>query len=95
MDDLCDNCAGVHRDHGRTDILCPREISHIRRSWVDHQRYTAILVRSSMLLTVYMPHSGHDDEDYIATLEAVRSIMNEGKKMEAVDVYIRETLTSS
>ena len=41
-----------------------------------------------MLLSVYTPQSRHDEEDYIETLEAVRRIMNEGKMMEAADVYI-------
>ena len=69
--------------------FCAHEISRFRRSWVDHQRCTAILVGSSMLLAFFLPHSGHDEEDYIATLETVRSIMNEGRKMGAVDVLIR------
>ena len=25
-------------DHGRTAILCPREVNHFRRSWVDNER---------------------------------------------------------
>ena len=41
-----------------------------------------------MQLSVDIPHSGHDEEDHIATLEAVRNVMNQGKKMEAVDFYI-------
>ena len=42
-----------------------------------------------MLLSVYMPHRGYDEEeDYIATLEVVRSILNGGKKMGAADFYI-------
>ena len=56
------------RDHGGTAILCQREVNHFRRSWVDHERCTAILVRSSMLLSVYMPQ-WLDEEDYIETLE--------------------------
>ena len=40
-------------DHGKTAILCPREVNHFRRSWVDHERCTAILVGSTMLLTVF------------------------------------------
>ena len=37
-------------DHGRTAILCPREVNQFRRSWVDNERCTAILVGSMMLL---------------------------------------------
>ena len=37
---------------------------------------------------LYMSHSGHDEEDCIATLEAVRNNMNEGRKLGAVDFYI-------
>ena len=30
-----------------------------------------------MLLYVSMPHSGRDEEDYVAALETVRSVMTE------------------
>ena len=74
-------------DHGRTAILCPREVYHFRRSWVDNDRCTAILVGSMMLLTEYMPHSGCDEEDYIEALETVRAIPTEGRKVGAVDFF--------
>ena len=61
--------------------IMPWQALHFRRSWVGHDMCAAILAGPSMLLPVYMPHGGHDEEDYIATLEAVRRIMNEGKKM--------------
>ena len=41
-----------------------------------------------MILSVYLPHSGHDEEDYIATLEVVRCTMDEGKKMGAMEFFI-------
>ena len=41
-----------------------------------------------MLLSVYMPHSGRDEEDYIEALETVRNIMTEGRRAGAVDFYI-------
>ena len=73
------------RDHGRTAILCPRDVNHFRRSWVDHERCTAILVGSSMLLSVCLPHSGRDEVDDI---ETVRNVMTEGRMAGAVDFYI-------
>ena len=76
------------RDLGKTAILCPRQVSQFRRSWISHERFTAILVGSTMILSVYMPHSGRDEEEYIATLEAVRDIMGEGKNMGAVEFFI-------
>ena len=75
-------------DHGRTDILCPWEVNHFRRSWVDNERCTAILVGSTMLLSVYMPHSGRDEVDYIEPPELVRATLMEGKRMGAVDFFI-------
>ena len=72
-------------DHGRTAILCPREVIHFRRSWVDNERCTAILVGSTMLFSVYMPHSGRDEVDYIEVLESVRATLMEGKRMGALD----------
>ena len=39
-------------------------------------------------MSVYLPHSGYDEEDYFATLEAVWDIMGEGKKLGAVDFFI-------
>jgi endonuclease/exonuclease/phosphatase family metal-dependent hydrolase len=75
-------------DNGRTAILCPRKVNHFRRSWVDHERCTAILVGSFMLLSVYMPHSGLDEEDYIEALEVVRTTLVEGKKAGATDFFI-------
>ena len=41
-----------------------------------------------MLLSVYMPHSGRDEEDYIEALETVRATLTEGRKAGAVDLYI-------
>ena len=40
-----------------------------------------------VLLSVYQAHSGYDEDDYFATLEAVRDIMGEGKKLGAVDFH--------
>ena len=54
-------CIVYGRDHDRTAILCPREVNHFRRSWADHERCTAIMVGSTMLLSVYMPHSDRDE----------------------------------
>ena len=82
------------RDHARTAILCPREVNHFRRSWVDHERCTAIPVGSSMLLSVYVPHSARDEEDCIEALETVRNIMTEGRMAGAVDFYIGGDITS-
>ena len=76
------------RDHGGTATWCSREVSHFHRSWVDHERCTAILVESSMLLSVCMPHSGRDEEDYIEPLGAAKNITAEGEKTGAVDFYI-------
>ena len=79
-------------DHGRTAILCPREVNHFRRSWVDNDRCSAILVGSKKLLSVYMPHSGGDEVDYIEALESVRDTLMEGKRMGAVDFFHRRRL---
>ena len=69
-------------------FLCPRQVCQFRRSWVSHERCTAILVGAMMILSVCLPHSGFDEEDYFATLEAVRNIVDEGKKLGAVDFFI-------
>ena len=42
---------------------------------------------SSTLLSVYMPHSGRDEEDYIEALETARNVMTEGRMAGAVDFY--------
>ena len=68
-------------DHGRTAILCPREVNHFRRSCVDNERCTAIL-GSTTLLAVYMPHSGRDEMDYIEALESVRATLMEETEWE-------------
>ena len=59
------------RDHGRTSILCPREVNHFRRSWVGHERCTSV----------------GDEEDYIGAFETVRIILTEGRKAGGVDFY--------
>ena len=41
-----------------------------------------------MLLSVYMPHSGYDEEDYIKALEMVRDTLTEGRRAGAVDFFI-------
>ena len=76
------------RDLGRTAILCPREVDHFRRSWADHGRCTAIMVGSTMWLSVYMPHSCRDEVGYIEALDTVRATLTEGKKAGAVDFFI-------
>ena len=55
------------RDLGKTAILCPRQVCQFHRSWVSHARCTALLVGAMMILSVYLPHSGYDEEDHIAT----------------------------
>ena len=70
-------------DYGRTAILRPREVNHFRRSWADRERCTAIMVGSTMLLSV-MRHSGRDRLDYIEALETVRVTLTEGRKAGAV-----------
>ena len=71
----------VHgRDRGRTAILCPREVNHFRRSWIDQERRTRIL-GSSMSLSVYMPYSSRDEKDCIEPLETVRNVMTEEGRM--------------
>ena len=52
-------------DHGKTVILFPRQVCQFRLSWVSPARCTAILVGSMVILSVCMPHSGYDEEDYI------------------------------
>ena len=43
---------------------------------------------SSMLLFVYVPRSGLDEEDCIVTLETVRTILTEGRKAGVIDFII-------
>ena len=74
-------------DHGKTPIFCPREVRHFRRSWVDHERCTAVMAGSTMLLSVQMPHSGRDEEDYIQAVETVRATLIEGTRAAAVDFF--------
>ena len=62
-------------------ILRPREVDHFRR-----ERCTA--VGSAVVLSVYLPHSGHDEEDYIEALETVRATLTDGKKAGAVDFSV-------
>lgn len=57
-----------------------------------HERCTAVLVASMMVLSVYMPHGGYDEENYIAELEIVMIIIEEVKKMGAKDFFINGDL---
>ena len=41
-----------------------------------------------MLLSVHMPHSGRDEEDYIEALETVRATLTEEKRAFAVEFFI-------
>ena len=43
---------------------------------------------STMLLSVYMPHSGHGVEDDIKALETVSAILTESRKAGAVDFIV-------
>ena len=84
------------RDHSRTAILRPRELNHFRLSWVDRERCTAIMVVSTLLLPVHMPHIGHGEEDdNIKALETERATLTEGRKVSAIDVLMKWISTSS
>ena len=67
------------RDHVKTAVLCPRQVGQFRRSRAGHERCTAILVATMMILSVYLPHGGYDEEDHVALLQGVRVIMEEVK----------------
>ena len=66
---------GCHHGGISIAILSPREVNDFRRSWVDHERWTAILLGSSMLPSVFFAAQCSDEEDYIETQETVRNIM--------------------
>ena len=51
-----------------------------------HTRCTAVLVGSMMILSLYVPHGGYDEEDYITEVEVVKIIMEE--EMGAKDCFI-------
>ena len=74
--------------HGKTAILRPEPFCQVCHSWVSHGRYTAILISTVMILSVCMPHGRYDEENYIAELEIVKIIMEEGQKMGAKDFFI-------
>ena len=40
------------------------------------------------MLSVYMPHSGRDEEDYIEALESVRATLTGEKRAGAADFFI-------
>ena len=50
----------------------------------------AVLIGTSMILSVYMSHGGYDEENLFTDLETVKIIMEEGKKMAAKDFIGRE-----
>ena len=41
-----------------------------------------------MALSVYCPHGGYDEVDYVTTLEGIRVIMEEGRGMGAKDFFV-------
>ena len=49
------------------------------------ERCRAILVASMMILSVYLPHGGHDEEDHVTALEGVGVIVEEGRAIDAKD----------
>ena len=56
---------------------------------------TAILVVSTVWLSVCMPHSIHDEEDNIKALETVRETLTEGHEAGATVLCVRRLLTWS
>ena len=46
------------------------------------------MVESTMLLSVCMPHSGHDEEDYIKALETVWDTLTKSREGGATDLFI-------
>ena len=45
------------------------------------------MVETMMLHSVYMPHSGRDEEDFIEAIETVTATLTEGGKAGAVDFH--------
>ena len=66
---------------GNTAILCPGLVCQVRRSWDRHERCTAVLIASMVILPVDMPHGGYDELNSIVELEVVKIIIEEGKRM--------------
>ena len=48
-----------------------------------------------MILSVYMPHGGYDEEDHVAELELVKVIMEEGKKIGISSSAVSSTWNSN
>ena len=67
-------CAAV----GMRDWVCTGQVCQVRPSWEFHERCAAVLTGSLMVLSVYMPHGGYNEEDYITELELVKVIMGAG-----------------
>ena len=50
-------------------------------SLTGHERCTASMIGSMMVLSVYMPHGGFDEEEYITEIALVKIIMDDRNKM--------------
>ena len=67
---------------GKQPFCHPRQLCQNCRSWgKNHKRYTAVLIGPMMVITVYNPHGGDDEEDNIAELELVKIIMDEEREV--------------
>ena len=70
---------------------CFRQVCQVRCSWGRHERFTAVVIDSLVILSAFMPNGGYDEENYIAELEIVKIIMEERNRW----VPLAVTSTSS
>ena len=64
-----------------------KQVCQVRRSWDRNGGRTAVLLGSMMILSVFVPHGGYDEENYIAELEIVKIVMEKGGQITAEDFF--------
>ena len=79
----------VHRRDGRlTAIFVPEKLQRNKQSWIHHDKCTALLVKSILLLSVHLPHDGYDEEEYVIVMATIQNVKRAKKIMIGGDLNI-------
>ena len=74
--------------NGYASLLVSDKFSTIKRSWETEERCTAILFRTTMVMSVYAPDSRKSLEMYEECIASVVKVLREGRKGGVRNFYI-------
>ena len=73
---------------GSAALLVPYNLSCIERAWQERKLITAVLMEMCMIVCIYTPHRGRENEEYFQFMDELMMILNERKQLGAKRFFI-------